>query len=278
MTAHREGMRSAAGGPAPPVRPSLRRALAETESGLVASFVLVPRVEIVESLAYAGFDGVVIDLEHGPITVAELPALVAAGHGAGTFVLARVPEDSAGILGIVLDTGVDGVVLPHVSSVEDARAAVDLGRYPPDGSRSLNPYIRAAHYSADDSFTRDANDATAIMVMIEGKDGIAALPDIAGVEGIDAVFVGPVDLSASLGLPGQPEHPVVVERVAETLRIAADLGVGTAIYCPTPTAANRWLQNGARLAVLSADMAMASHGFRDYLRELNELTTGDARS
>ena len=262
-------------GRVPLLRRSLRQALRDPGPGLVASFVLLPRVEVVECLAYAGFDGVIIDLEHGPIAVGDLPPLVAAGQAAGMFVLVRLAEESVSVLGAVLDTGVDGIVLPHVSTVEDARAAVELGRYPPDGSRSLNPYVRAAHYLADDSFTDRANDTTAVMVMVEGKDGIAALPEIATVPGLDAVFVGPVDLSASLGVPGQPEHPAVIATVADTLRTAADLGVGTAIYCPTPRAANRWLRTGVRLAVLSADIAMASRGFRNDLRELHELTTGE---
>lgn len=257
--------------------PGLRRALRAPAAPIVAAFVLVPRIEIVESLGAAGFDAVVIDLEHGPITVAELPALVAAGHGAGIFVLVRVGDGSPSTVGSVLDTGVDGIVLPHVGSVEEARAAVVAGRYPPEGDRSLNPYVRASGYRAEEDFAARANDTVAVIVMVEGPDGIAALSEIATVEGIDAVFVGPVDLSASLGLVGQPEHPQVIDKVREILRTVAALGTGTAVYCPTPVAADRWLRGGARLVVLSADIAMARHGFRHYLRELAELSTGDSR-
>ncbi|MEV5967395.1 aldolase/citrate lyase family protein [Kribbella sp. NPDC051952] len=254
-----------------PRRP-LRQALADPTTRLTMSFLLIPRLELVELLANAGFDGVVVDLEHGPIEVADLPALVAAGHGAGVHVLARLGERSPAVIGRVLDCGVDGVVLPHVESADDARAAVDAARFPPDGSRSLNPYVRAAGYDGHESFLRTANAGVAVLVMVEGKDGLAALDEIAAVAGVDAVFVGPVDLSTSLGLPGQPEHPLVLEKVHDLMDRLATAGVGTGIYCPTPHAAARWQRAGARLAALSADIAMAGAGFRRTVQELHDLT------
>jgi 2-keto-3-deoxy-L-rhamnonate aldolase RhmA len=251
----------------------LRQALADPATRLTATFVLVPRVEIVELLAGAGFDAVVVDLEHGPITVADLPPLVAAGHGAGAYVLARLGERTPAVIGQALDCGLDGVILPHVDSAEFAREAVDAARFPPDGSRSLNPYVRAAAYEGGESFLAEANAGVAVLVMVEGKDGLAALDDIAAVSGVDAVFVGPVDLSASLGFPGQPEHPRVLEQVRELMRRLAEVGVGMGIYCPTPEAAARWQEAGARFAALSADLAMAGAAFRRWRQELHDLTT-----
>ncbi|HEY8454882.1 MAG TPA: aldolase/citrate lyase family protein [Actinopolymorphaceae bacterium] len=247
-------------------RPNLRTRLAEPAHPVVATFVLLPRVEIVESLTYAGFDGVVLDLEHGPIEPSDLPALVAAGHGAGGFVLARLGDASPTTVGKVLDTGVDGIVVPHVGGADDARNVANAGRFPPLGERSLNPYVRAAAYDAGPGFTSDANDTVAILVMVEGRDGLANLDDILQVPGIDAVFVGPVDLSAALDRPGEPEHPEVVRAVEQILRRVASRGLAGAVYCPTPEAANRWLLCGARLVVVSADLAMAVSGFRRCLR------------
>lgn len=247
---------------------NLRTALRDPERVVVATFVLLPRVEVVESLANAGFDAVVLDLEHAPIEPADLVPLVAAGHGAGVFVLARLGDRSPAMIGRTLDTGVDGIILPHVGSAAEARTAVAAGRYPPAGERSLNPYVRAANYDATDRFTADANDAVAILVMVEGREGLDALDDIVGVRGVDAVFVGPVDLSASLGRTGQPEHPEVVETVERILHTLADRGMAGAVYCPTPDAANRWLECGAQLLVVSADLAMAYRGYRQYLTRL----------
>lgn len=253
-----------------------RQQLRGRAAPLVATFVLIPRVEIVEGLARAGFDAVVLDLEHGPYGVGDLTPLIAAAHGAGAQVLARVGEASPAAIGAVLDTGVDGVVVPHVDGPGQARAAVAAVRYPPQGMRSLNPYVRAAAYgeacepdrdpgAATETYLASANDGVALFVMVEGTDGYAALPEITAISGVDGIFVGPVDLSAALGFPGQPEHPRVVATVREILEKSRAAGCATAVYCPTPEAARRWLDAGARLVILSADMAMATSGFRSFV-------------
>lgn len=242
---------------------SLRQALRDG-STVVATFALIPRVEIVEALARSGFEAVILDLEHGPYDVSELPSLVAAGHGAGLHVIARVGDPSAPAIGRVLDTGVDGVVVPHVSSAAQARAAVDAVRYPPEGSRSLNPYVRAAAYDASDSYLDDANSRVALLVMVEGVDGVTALDEFVRTPGVDGVFVGPVDLSAALGHPGQPEHPAVINAVGDLIKSATTSGCAAGVYSPTPEAATRWIEAGATLVALSADVAMAMDGFRHY--------------
>lgn len=247
----------------------LRRVLADPATRLRATFVLLPRVEIVESLCHAGFDAVVIDLEHGPITVPELPPLVAAGQGSGGLVLVRVGSGVPSLVGAVLDTGADGVVVPHMTSAADARDAVRAARFPPAGDRSINPYVRAAQYDGGDGWTRRADEDTAVLVMVEGRDGVAALDEIATVPGVDAVFVGPIDLSASLGVPGRPEDPLVVAEVGRIIASTSALGVATGVYCPTPAAATRWQAAGARLVVLSADLAMAHDGFQRFLQGID---------
>lgn len=242
---------------------SLRQRL-QARSPVVATFVLIPRIEVVEGLGRSGFDAVILDLEHGPYGVPDLPPLVAAAHGAGLQVLARVGNPSAAAIGVVLDTGADGIVVPHVASAATAAAAVDAVRFPPDGSRSLNPYVRAAGYDASDAFLDDANSRVALLVMVEGTDGVAALDDLVSTPGVDGVFVGPVDLSASLGHPGQPEHPDVIDAVRELIKTAAASECAVGVYSPSPEAASRWFDAGATLVALSADVAMALNGFRHF--------------
>lgn len=256
-------------------RSSLRQALADPDRSLIATFVLIPRVEIVEALAHAGFDAIVLDLEHGPIAPRDLPPLVAAGQGAGAFVIARVAELSEALIGNVLDSGVDGVIVPHVGSESQARLAVDAVRYPPDGNRSINPYVRSASYWGEDGFTAAANDTAAVLVMVEGMDAVAGLDDICAVPGVDAIFIGPVDLSASMGHPGQPNHPDVQHQIEAILARTKDIGpkeIGTAvgIYCPDAERVTKWRGHGARLCVLSADMAIAYSAFRSALKSVKD--------
>ena len=244
--------------------PGLREVLADPGGRVLATFVLIPRVEIVEALAVAGFDAVVLDLEHGPFTVHELPALVAAATGAGLHTIVRVSHGDAATIGSVLDVGIDGVLVPHVTSAGDAASIVDACRFPPDGSRSVNPYVRSARYSAGEGYLEAQNRRVAVIVMVEGSAGLTHASEIAGVPGIDAVFVGPVDLSAALGVPGQPEHPKVVKRVRALLGELASAGAATGIYAPTPDAALRWQALGVPFVALSVDIAMAMEGFRSF--------------
>ena len=247
---------------------NLRTRLAGEGPPLVATFVIVPRVEIVELAALAGFDAVILDQEHGPIGVETLPPLVAAARGAGLTCLVRVPECRAKQIEAALDSGADGVLVPHVSSAEAAAETVAAARFAPEGRRGANPYVRAASYSANERFFAEANERAACLALVEGTQGVRAIDEILAVPGLDAVFIGPVDLSAALGIPGQPEHPDVVETVRGLVEKGHGRGVATAVFAPTPEAARRWLGLGVRLVALSVDTGLILEGFRAALAEV----------
>jgi 2-keto-3-deoxy-L-rhamnonate aldolase RhmA len=251
----------------------LRQALRDRDRALLGMFLLVPRVEIVETIAAAGFDVVILDLEHGPYGPAELLPVVAAAQGAGLFAVVRPRDDDAAQIARILDTGADGIMVPHVTSEEQAARVVESARFPPDGERSVNPHVRALGYVGDAEALRRADERTAVICMIEGVAGLAATHEIAATPGLDAVFVGPVDLSAALGVGRpDPEHPTVIARIQELLAQTADLGVATGIYAPTSDAGVRWLRLGARLVVTSVDIAVFGRAVRN-LR--SSLSTGE---
>ena len=239
------------------------RAILRTRTPTVATFVMLPRIEIVEMLGLAGFDAVVLDLEHGPIGVGDLTGLAAASRAVGIHAIARLPEGRPATIAAALDAGVDGVMVPHVSSGEVARDAVRASRFPPDGQRSLNPYVRGTAY---DGSTSEAiisvNDANAVICMVEGTDGLADLDSVLSTDGLDAVFIGPVDLSAALGHPGQPDHPQVLLEIESIFSRAADAGVACGVYAPSPDRASTWFDFGATLVAVSADAAMVLDAFR----------------
>jgi 2-keto-3-deoxy-L-rhamnonate aldolase RhmA len=241
-------------------------------AGLLATFLLIPRIEVVELLGLAGFDAVIIDLEHGPIGIADLPALVAAAHGAGVRTIARLRGGASIDISSALDSGVDGVMVPHVSSQSDAEAAVRFARFPPDGDRSLNPYVRGIGYDGEDPASLSvANSSAAVIGMVEGSAGWENLSSILDTDGLDAIFIGPVDLSGSLGHPGQPEHPEVVDRMKEIVNSAASKTVATGVYAPTSKAAERWLAMGASLVAVSADISMLHQALRTMQNEVRSL-------
>lgn len=247
---------------------TLRSRLANRQS-VVATFVMVPRVEVVEMLAVAGYEAVVIDLEHGPIGVADLPALGAFARAAGIQSIARVGELRASTIASALDAGFDGVMVPHISSAAAAASVVQAARFPPDGHRSLNPYVRGASYDATTPDRLAGFDGHAAVIgMLEGRDGLDELDGILASPGLDCIFVGPVDLSGELGHPGQPEHPDVVDAVRYVFSRCAAAGMATGVYAPTAQRANEWFERGASLVAVSADAAMMLEGFRAVRRQV----------
>lgn len=248
--------------PDDPSEPTGLRGSFAARSRIITTFVMLPRVEIVELVARAGFDAIIIDLEHGPMGVNDVVPLVGAARGAGIHAIARIARNSSVEIGQALDAGVDGILVPHVASVSDAEAVVAAARFPPDGDRSVNPYARGNGYDlGTGETTNSVNCRIGVIAMLEGAEAIENFDAIGSVPGIDGIFIGPVDFSSSLGLGGDPEHPRVVSAVKEALSRANDAGSYTGIYAPTPAAAARWLDAGANLVALSADIAMTMRSF-----------------
>jgi 4-hydroxy-2-oxoheptanedioate aldolase len=233
-----------------------------SDTPLVATFSLIASVEIVQLIAQAGFDVVILDMEHGPLDSSTLNTLIPAARAAGIASIVRVRTNESSLIAAALDVGADGVLVPQVASGADAAAAVQAARFAPLGMRGVNPFTRAAGYvGKTDWFTR-ANDEIAVLVMVEGLAGVAALPEIMATPGIDGIFVGPFDLSQSLGVPGQIEHPEVVARIESIVAQAKARNLATAVFAPRAELANRWLGLGVRLVALGYDTAHVFSGLR----------------
>ncbi len=181
------------------------------------AWLSIPSAFSAETIARAGFDWVCIDMQHGVIDYqVAVTMLLALGTGDCTPIV-RVPWNEPGIIGKMLDAGAMGIIVPMVNSVEEARAAVAACRYAPVGARSYGP-TRAAMYAGADYFAH-ANEQIACIPMIEAKRALDSLDDILDVPGIDAVYVGPADMSITLGLPPAMDNGGAFEEAR--LRIAA---------------------------------------------------------
>lgn len=175
-----------------------------------------------EIVAQAGYDSVMIDMEHGPAGYPEVVGLLQAVAASGTAPLVRVPANDPVALKRTLDLGVSGVMIPSVDSAAEAEAAVAACLYPPHGIRGMAPSIvRASDYGRRcDDYIREANDRLLVICQIETAAAVAAVEAIAAVEGLDMLFIGPFDLSASLGHVGEPDHPAVRQAI-EAVEAAA---------------------------------------------------------
>lgn len=226
---------------------------------LLGAFVIeMPVRAVPEAYALAGFDFLVLDLEHSETGLERLGALVVGARAAGIASLVRIEAGGDSTLTRVLDLRPDGVMVPGVADLAEARRIVRLARFHPLGNRGLAPMIR--HEAAGG--VAGTNDATALVLQIEGLEAVEEAARIAAVEGVDGVFVGPYDLSQALGLPGRLDHEVVL---AAGTRIAADVAGKAAlgVYVSDAAQAPPWQRLGATFFTHATDGQLLLAAARD---------------
>jgi len=210
-------------------------------------FVRIPRPEIVEILAFSGFDFVVVDLEHGGnIMPDKLYPLLLAAEKNNIKLIVRTPGVKEEYCKWLLDLGVDGLQIPHIKTAEDARNAVSFSRFAPVGERGLCRFVRAAEFSnlSKETYLSSANTQSGIILQIEGKEGLKNIREIVKVPGIDMIYIGPYDMSQSLGLIGQIWHEDVVAAIREIVAVCKEAGIFTGIFTDTPEGIRKWKELG----------------------------------
>jgi 4-hydroxy-2-oxoheptanedioate aldolase len=183
--------------------------------------IMFPSPQMIEMAAGLGFDWVLIDCEHGSISLESVEHLIMAAEAAGLTPVVRPPTKAAKEIQQVMDLGAMGVQVPHVITAEDAREAVAAVKYHPQGSRTMAAGLRAQGYGlsmGNDDYIETANRETLVCVQIEDAEALENVDEILKVEGIDVFFIGPSDLSQSLGYPGNPKAPPVAKAIEETLQ------------------------------------------------------------
>jgi 4-hydroxy-2-oxoheptanedioate aldolase len=237
----------------------LRQALV-SRTAVYGTWVQTPSPTVVEIIGWSGWDFVILDLEHGPYGPETLPHLIRAAEAAATAPLVRVPQSAPHDVGKALDLGAAGIVCPGVTSAAAGETVVRLTRFPPHGSRGASPSTRQLHYSAIPFTTLTAEGAPQplIVLQIEARLATTDLGSILGIDGLGVIFIGPYDLSTSLGLPGQFDHPKVREAISEIVNRAAERNIAVGIWVPDPAAARFWVEQGVRFVTVSNNELMLS--------------------
>lgn len=225
---------------------------------------------VAEVLSQAGYDCCIVDMEHGPGSYLDAQQAMQAMSATACQPLLRVPFNSPVEVKRALDVGAVGVMCPAVNSVEEAEMAARACRYPPAGLRGVAPtVVRAANYGRGWRAYMEQSDRDVLcMAQIETRAGLAAVDAIAAVEGVDMLFIGPMDLSADLGFPGEPDHPEVeaaVRRVAAAAAAAGKLAGSIA----TPGRDSAALSAaGYRFIMADADVSLLRDGAAASLERL----------
>lgn len=236
------------------------RAKAQWKSGQpsLGAWINLPELHTAEMIARMGFDWLCFDLQHGLMSYSHLLALLPAISGTETTPLVRVAANEAGQIGRALDAGAHGVIVPMVNSADEAAAAVAACRYPPYGTRSCGP-MRGAMLEGF-GYLQTANAEVACIAMIETREGLASVEAIAATSGVDALFVGPMDLCYGLGIaPGQFSDPAFVAAIAAIKQACAAAGIAAGMFGYSPQLARSYLDEGFQFASVGTDIGF----FRD---------------
>lgn len=234
---------------------SFKAALASPRP-LIGVWSMLNSATAVEALSGSGFDWILLDGEHSPLELKDAIDHLRALNGGTTLPIVRLPDNDPILFKRFLDAGATTVMLPQVQSAAEARAAVNAMRYAPRGARGVAVMHRASRYGRVPNYLQTANDGLCLIVQIETPAALQNLEEIAAVDGVDALFFGPGDLSASMGVLGQPDHPKVQEAIAAAFEKACRLGVPAGVLAPNPAAAQRYLEMGFAFVSVANDLAM----------------------
>jgi 2-keto-3-deoxy-L-rhamnonate aldolase RhmA len=253
---------------ATPPRSPIRQLL--VEKALVGTFLKLGQREAVEILARSGFDFAICDLEHSQITEQETRTVLLAGIACGLPIIVRVPSPDGGLMNRLLEGGAAGVQLPQLRCVAELEAFRAALRYPPQGSRSISLAQPAAGYGAEPlrDYIGRANEESLLVGQIETDRLDSPLEQL--MHGLDVAFVGTLDLTVDMGVPGQTEHPSVQARLRQIEEAAKQSGVHLGIYADTVAAATRALAAGYRYVALSSDLGILQKASRALVQQVRD--------
>jgi 4-hydroxy-2-oxoheptanedioate aldolase len=214
----------------------------------------------VEVIAGAGFDWILLDTEHSPNELESVLAQLQAAAPYPTHPVVRVSWNDMVTIKRVLDVGAQSLLVPYVSTADEARNAVSYTRYPPAGVRGVAGTTRATRFGRIKDYARRAHEEICLLVQVETQQALDNIEAICAVDGIDGVFIGPADLHASLGHTGEIANPAVKPLIDEAIRRIRRQGKAPGILTPGEADARHWLECGALFVAVGADVGILARG------------------
>lgn len=219
---------------------------------MLGTALVITSPEISEMLSQVGFDWLWIDMEHAPFNLALTQSMIQAMRP-GCASVVRTPWNDSVWIKRILDLGCEGLIVPQIKTASEAEAAVRACKYPPEGIRSV-AVARANHYGLTfEDYMKHANEDIAIILQVEHEEGVDHIDEISRTDGIDAIMIGPYDLSASLGLIGQVEHPRVKDAIHKVKSKCLERDLAVAIVADNPQLARSYMDEGFTMVGLGVD-------------------------
>ncbi len=253
-----------------PVFNSLRARVLAREY-LAGAFIGLGSAAVTEIGAYSGLDWLMIDLEHGMGEHESLVEQLRAMTGSRAASVVRIAANEPARFKRALDMGASGIMIPWVNSAAEARQAVAAMRYPPHGVRGISKSNRATWFGRNwKDYHANSNALITAMIQIETPGAVAEVDAIAATEGVDVLFVGPNDLSHSLGIPDQFDHPLFVDAIARVAEAAQRHGKAAGILAVDPSRLSGYVAQGYTTIAMGSDTAIVAQGFQQLVQRLAE--------
>lgn len=262
-----------------PLTPTLRHRLAASDRPLFGGWICSGSPVMAEIMAGAGLDWLMIDMEHGPVSLETVQVLLQVTAAYPVTTVVRVPANDPVWIKQVLDLGAQTIMVPMVSTAEEAAAAVAHASYPPRGHRGVGSALaRSGRWNRVDDYLANAAEYTSIIVQIETAEGVEHAEAIAATPGVDGVFVGPSDLAASMGLIGQQTHPDVIAAVERAFAGVQAAGMPVGVNAFAESAAKGYAAAGAEFLLVGADVGLAARGAEQLARTFIPASDGVERA
>ncbi|HEY0938730.1 MAG TPA: 4-hydroxy-2-oxoheptanedioate aldolase [Steroidobacter sp.] len=225
---------------------------------------------VAESLANTGYDWLLIDAEHAPNDLRSILAQLQAIAAYQSHPIVRPPEGTAVAIKQLLDLGAQTLLIPMVDTPEQAAQMVAATRYPPHGVRGVGSALaRSSRWNQIDGYLNHADSEICLLVQVESAAALNRVPEIAAVDGVDGVFFGPADLSASMGLLGQPGHPRVQQAIVDGIQAVRTAGKATGVLSADPALAKKYLEAGATFVAVGIDTTLLVRAAKELLAVFN---------
>lgn len=238
----------------------------------IGSWVTIGHPSVVDIMASAGFEWLVVDMEHTSIDLTTAHNLIATIQANGMKALVRVSKNEEVIIKRILDMGADGIVVPMIKSKADALEAIDYAKYPPVGKRGVGLFRAQKYGLGFDAYKKWVNEELVIIAQIEHYEAVENIEEIITTDGIDGVIIGPYDLSGSMGYPGEYNREDVKEAIAKVLKVCKEKNVPSGFHVieSNPEKLQQRIDEGCTFLAYSLDFFFLGDGARDGMKKIKE--------
>ena len=237
---------------------------------LIGSWLMSGSPVIAEAMGSVGFDYLVLDMEHVAIDVPDAMAMLQAIEATGTPALVRLVWNDMVLIKRILDAGAQSIMLPFVQNADEARAAVSAARYPPAGVRGVAGIHRASRWGNVKTYLKEANNEVMVIVQLETIGALEKIEEIAAIDGLDGLFIGPADLSASMGLLGDMNNTRVQALLERGAKFCNSIGKPIGIVAATPEMSKRYVDYGYDHVAVGIDVGMMITRANEYLAAMRQ--------